>query len=279
MEHELISSADAVPARTLPEPTTPAADAGAGTNVGDLERWISSIGGGALTMLGMRRGGLLGTALALTGGSLIWRGVSGQCPAYQALDINTASSSASSPASQSGQSSASNAPKNFDVRQRVTINKSAEELYTFWRNFENLPQFMRHLESVTTLDTTRSHWVAKAPAGTTVAWDAEIITDQPNQEIAWRSAADADVPNSGSVRFVPSTAGRGTEVHVTIGYNPPAGVLGAAVAKLFGEEPNQQVGEDLLHFKQLMETGEVATTEGQPHGQRSALGKILSPKN
>ena len=272
MERELISPADSALPSTPPAEPTELASQRSGTNASDLERWVSSVGGGALTTLGVRRGGLVGALMAVAGGGLIWRAVSANSRAAQSQSAERGISSATS-SSQSAQ------PRSFDVKQRVTINKSPEELYTFWRNFENLPQFMRHLVSVTTLDKTRSHWVAKAPAGSSVAWDAEIITDQPNQEIGWRSLADADVPNSGSVRFIPGPTGRGTEVHVSIGYNPPAGPLGAAVAKLFGEEPNQQVGEDLLHFKQLMETGEVATTEGQPHGKRSALGKVLSPNN
>jgi uncharacterized membrane protein len=137
------------------------------------------------------------------------------------------------------------------VTRTVSINKSPEELYSFWRKLENLPQFMNHLESVEEKDATHSHWVAKAPAGTHVSWDAEIVRDNPNELIAWRSTEDSTVPNSGSVRFVAAPEGRGTEVKVNIEYQPPAGVLGAIVAKLFGEEPQQQVNEDLLRFKQL----------------------------
>lgn len=263
MQQELINSTNPQTPQTT-RATTKAPQASK-TNVSNIERWVSSIGGGALAMAGVRRGGLLGAALAAAGSGLAWRGISGHCAVYQAVGMDTADAAPQS--------------RSFNVQQRVTINKSPAELYRFWRNFENLPQFMRHLESVATLDSTRSHWVAKAPAGTTVAWDAQIISEQENESIAWRSLSDADVDNSGSVRFIPGPQGRGTEVHVTIGYNPPAGALGAAVAKLFGEEPNQQVGEDLLRFKQLMEAGEVATTEGQSRGQRSALGKVLSPNN
>lgn len=166
----------------------------------------------------------------------------------------------------------------IEVKQQVTIDKPAEELFRFWRNFENLPQFMRHLESVTVQDNTRSHWVAKAPLGS-VEWDAEIVEEQPNQRIVWRSAEHAEVVNAGSVLFLPGPTGRGTEVYVMLEYAPPAGVVGATVAKLFGEEPNQQVKEDLLRFKQLMEAGEIATNEGQPSGTRSVIGKILSPNS
>src|SRR5205814_3086482 len=135
------------------------------------------------------------------------------------------------------------------------------ELYGFWKNFENLPRFMRHLERVQKIDEQRSHWVAKGPAGYSVEWDAEIINDEPGQVIAWRSLAGASVDNAGSVRFVPAPGGRGTEVRVVIDYIPPAGVVGWAVAKLFGREPKQEIAEDLRRFKQKMEMGEVATVE------------------
>ena len=147
------------------------------------------------------------------------------------------------------------------VQQRVTVNRPPEEVYAFWRNFENLPRFMHHLEEVRVLDGRRSHWTARAPAGTSVAWDAETTDDRPNELIAWRSVEGADVPNEGEVRFVRAAGGRGTEVHVRLRYEPPAGKLGALVAKLFGEEPNQQVAGDLRRFKQVLETGEVVYSD------------------
>jgi uncharacterized membrane protein len=144
----------------------------------------------------------------------------------------------------------------------MIINRSPEEVYGFWRRLENLPRFMRHLESVQETGTGRSHWVAKAPAGSSVEWDAEITEDRPNELIAWRSLEGADVDNSGSVRFEPATGGRGTVVHVEMEYNPPGGVLGALVAKLFGEEPGQQAQESLRTLKQVMETGEIIVSDG-----------------
>ena len=153
------------------------------------------------------------------------------------------------------------------VKRFVTIGRSPEELYKFWRDFQNLPRFMKHLESVQVMDEKRSHWIVKAPAGTTVEWDAEITEDRPNELITWRSLEGADVDNTGSVRFERAPGARGTVVRVDIQYNPPGGKLGSLVAKLFGEEPGQQIQEDLYRFKQLMETGEVATTEGQPSGR------------
>jgi uncharacterized membrane protein len=148
------------------------------------------------------------------------------------------------------------------VRKSLIIDRTPEELYQFWRNFENLPNFMRHLESVRVTGEGRSHWVAKAPAGSSVEWDAEITEDRPNELIAWRSLEGADVDNSGSVHFVRAPGNRGTIVRVEINYNPPGGAIGAAIAKLFGEEPGQQAQESLRNLKQVMETGELVLSEG-----------------
>jgi uncharacterized membrane protein len=147
----------------------------------------------------------------------------------------------------------------------VTVNRPPDELYRFWRDFENLPRFMSHLESVRITGERRSHWVAKAPAGTTVEWDAEITKDVPDQLIAWRSVEGSDVENSGVVRFDRAPGGRGTEVRVELFYDPPAGLIGAGVAKLFGEEPGQQIKGDLRRFKQVMETGEVIHSDSSIH--------------
>lgn len=148
------------------------------------------------------------------------------------------------------------------VKKSLIINRSPEEIYQFWRKLENLPRFMPYLESVRETSEGRSHWVAKAPAGSTVEWDAEIIEDRPNELIAWRSLEGADVDNSGSVQFAPATGGRGTIVRVEMEYNPPGGVIGAAVAKLFGKEPGQQAQESLRCLKQVMETGEMIVSDG-----------------
>lgn len=155
------------------------------------------------------------------------------------------------------------------VRVSLAINRSPEELYRYWHEFENLPRFMTHLESVRVTGDGRSHWVAKGPAGTTVEWDAEITADWPNEEITWHTLEGADVDHAGSIRFEADGA-RGTIVTVEMQYNPPAGRLGATVVALFGEEPNQTVKADLRRFKQIMETGEVVTTEGQPAGRASS---------
>jgi uncharacterized membrane protein len=151
------------------------------------------------------------------------------------------------------------------VKKAITVNRPPEDVYRFWHDFQNLPRFMDHLESVQTTGDRRSHWKAKAPAGRPVEWDAEVVDDRPNELIAWRSLDGADVPNSGVVRFQPAPGDRGTEVRVELEYTPPGGPVGATIAKLFGEEPDQQVGEDLRHFKQVMEAGEVVFSEATVH--------------
>ncbi|MGK5440912.1 SRPBCC family protein [Micromonospora sp. URMC 105] len=148
----------------------------------------------------------------------------------------------------------------------VTVNRPASEAYRFWRDLENLPRFMAHLESVRADDLRRSHWTARGPAGRLVGWDAEIVEDRPDELIAWRSLPGAQVPNAGRVRFLPAPGNRGTEVRVELGYAPPAGRLGRAVAKLFGEEPEQQIRDDLRRFKQVLETGEVVRSDASPQG-------------
>ena len=156
--------------------------------------------------------------------------------------------------------------RGIHVEEVMTINRSPWDLYQFWHNFENLPRFMHHVESVKVIDEKRSHWSVKGPAGKSVEWDAEIINDEPNALIAWRSLGGADVDNAGSVRFVPGLGGRGTQVRVVIDYIPPAGRVGKWVATLFGANPEREIREDLRSFKRLMETGEVPTIEGPPHG-------------
>lgn len=215
----------------------------------EVERWASLIGGGAMVLMGLRQGSLRGVLTAVAGGGLIYQGATKQSTiqqAQEAIGVN----------------------KPIKVEKTVTINKSAEELYRFWHNFENLPTFMKHLKSVKVYNEKRSHWIANAPLGNSVEWDADILEDRENEFISWASVEGADVDNSGFVRFKKAPGDRGTEVKVVLEYNPPGGALTAAVAKLFGEEPEQQIGDELRRFKMLMETGEIATTEGQPSGHK-----------
>jgi len=151
------------------------------------------------------------------------------------------------------------------VTKRVTINRPRQEVYRFWRDLENLPRFMQHLESVRVIGGQRSHWVAKAPVGK-VEWDAEIVAERENELIAWRSLEGSEIRSEGSVRFVDAPADRGTELSVELEYEAPGGSLGATVAKLLGEEPTQQIRDDLRRFKQVMETGEVVLSDGSLEG-------------
>ncbi|RIK73150.1 MAG: cyclase [Planctomycetota bacterium] len=183
---------------------------------------------------------------------------------YRAVGVNTAgpSSDRSSPAEPD------QTDRGVHVVQSLLINKSPEELYAFWKDFEQLPRFMSHLKSVRRVDERRSHWVAKAPAivGGEVQWDAEITADVPNSQIAWRTVDGADVAHSGSVTFVRALGDRGTAVRVELRYDPSAGSVGRWAAKLFGEQPEQQIRDDLRAFKRIMEIGEVISIEGQPRG-------------
>jgi len=218
-------------------------------NVGETERWLSLAGGGLLALLGVREGGLGGLVLLGMGGSLIYRGVTGNCQLYSALGINTAES-CRAPSQKAGVTGY----RGVRVDKSITVNRSPEEVYRAWRNFEGLPRFMKHLVSVKEQGS-RSHWVARAPAGMTVEWDAEIIKDEPGRVISWRSLPGATVATAGSVHFTPASGGRGTEVHVELKYDPPGGQLGSWLAWAFGEEPNVQVEQDLGNFKQMAEGG------------------------
>jgi len=237
-------------------------------NIDDGERWASFVGGGLLLLFGVSRRGRLGIAAAVGGGALMYRAARGHSQIYEALGLDETPVHVARVTSLAQR-------RGVTVRRTISINKPAEEVYAFWRDFENLPRFMRHLESVRKLDERRSHWVAKAPAGTSVEWDAEITRDEPGALLSWRSIEGSEIDNAGAVRFLAGPAGRGALVSVTMQYRPPGGALGAAFAKLFGEEPEQQVRDDLRRFKQLLETGEIPTTEGQPHGQRPAWYRAM----
>lgn len=232
-----------------------------GVNVAGTERMVSLAAGGLLALHGLRRGNLFGLLMAALGGGLVYRGLSGHCDLYQALGVNTAEPHSSAASIAAGEG--------VKVTEAVTINRPVKEVYAFWRNLEKLPSVMRTLESVKT-DGDRSHWVARGPLGKRVEWDAEIVNRRENELIAWRSLEGADVATAGSVRFRPAPGNRGTEVHVSLKYDPPAGKLGANLAWLTGAEPSLQVREDLMRLKQLLETGEIATTAGQPSGRKEA---------
>lgn len=151
----------------------------------------------------------------------------------------------------------------------TTIRKPVQEVYTFWRRLENLPTFMTRLEEVRLTGEQTSHWRATAPFGRTVEWDAETTEDSSPTKISWRSLPGADVPNEGSVWFVEAPADQGTEVHVVMSYDVPGGAIGAAIARFFGEEPHQQLDDDLRRLKQVLETGEVVRSDGAPGGKQA----------
>ncbi|MGC2694223.1 MAG: SRPBCC family protein [Candidatus Angelobacter sp.] len=208
------------------------------------------IGGGALTLLGLARRSKSGVAIAAAGGLL----------AYLAAR--------------------SDAQRELIARSSVLLNCSPAEGYQFWRNFENLPLFMRHLESVRILGDYRSRWIAIGPFGKHIRWDAEIAADRENELIAWRSLPDSDVTVDGVVKFRPAPANRGTLVDVVVVYRTPAGTIGNAVAKMLGKDPNFMMRQDLRRFKAFIEAGEIPTVEGQTHGPRSgvaAIARVLDP--
>ena len=210
--------------------------------------WLALLAGGGLALFGASRKSLPGAALAAGGGYLVFRGV---------RDLRNG------------------AHQDVEVEKSLSILKSPEELYTFWRDFENLPKFMRHLRQVQRIDDRRSRWTTNAPLGMTVSWEAEITHETPNQFLAWRSLPGSQIENMGSISFTPAPPGRGTEVRVSLRYSPPAGRVGHIFATVFGRDAEQQVLEDLRRFKQLMECGEIPTTAGQPHGPRGASGRVM----
>lgn len=243
---------------------------GGKVNVGEAERIASVAAGAVMAAVGIARRSVSGAVVAGLGGALIHRGVTGHCHAYDLLGVDTAHRAQAQTSTEEKVSR-----RGIHVEQAFLVNRSPEELYRYWRDFSNLPRIMSHLERVDVIGDWRSHWVAKAPriAGGRVEWDAEITRDEPNALIAWRSLSGADVDNAGEIRFAPALGDRGTEVHVFMDYIPPAGRVGKWLATLLGDSPERKVREDLRNFKRIMETGEVLTIIGQPHGTCTGVGE------
>ena len=218
--------------------------------------------GGALAAVGIRRGGWLGYGMALAGLGVMQQAFTGKPDIAQWTGFGVDHDS-----------------RAVTVSHTVTINKPAAELYRFWRNFSNLPRFMNHIERIEIIDDKRSHWHVKAPAGLRVEWQAEVTDEQENRRIAWRAVEQSDVPNWGHVEFREAPGGRGTEVHAVIRYEPPAGALGRAIAKILGEEPQVQMREDLNRFKRLMETGDADTGDSGTHGTRATVSTAKASTN
>jgi uncharacterized membrane protein len=219
-----------------------------GTNISDLEKWISLAAGAGLPLDGVSRARRYGWLLAAFGGLLLERGATGRCRVYEAFNVNTAGTKEDTRRALGGSAG-------VNVEESVVINRPVEELYRFWRNLENLPRFMRHLESVERMTDTLSRWRAKAPGGTVVEWTAEIINEVTNKVIGWRSIEGSEVVSAGSVNFE-TTGPAQARVRVRLQYSPPGGKVGAALARLMGRDAATEIREDLQRFKQLVEAGE-----------------------
>ena len=213
-------------------------------NVGKWERVGSVALGTALLYFTRNRSGRRVPGARSTAAGLLWRGVTGFCP------VNAAIGRDSLHGKSQDTKEALGGPAGVHVLESVTLNVPPSEAYRFWRRLENLPRFLRHLERVDEISDTRSHWVAAAPAGMKVEWDAEIINDVPNRLIAWKSVPTSDVVSAGSVNFAPTIDG-GTEVRVHMQYDPPAGHMGDWIARVFGASPAQMIREDLNQLKSL----------------------------
>jgi uncharacterized membrane protein len=218
-------------------------------NISATARLASTIAGATLGIVGYQRSN---KALGLAGLGLIARGASGWCPVTAAFDLDAQSDLEATKRHLGGS-------HGVLVEDAITIYRPVSEVYSYWRNLENLPSFMDHLEEVSVTDRFRSHWVARGPLGMFVEWDAEIINDIPPSLLSWRSVGNAEVISAGSVRFKPAGE-HATQVYVKLQYDPPAGKLGATMAWLLGDDPQRQVAEDLRRFKQVLESGEASTS-------------------
>lgn len=211
----------------------------------DAEAWLALATGALLLGAGVSRRSVIGTCVAVSSAPLLYRGITGRWP--NVLNGHEPTSSRS----------ALHGERGVHVREAIRLEAPIADVYRFWRRLDNLPQFMTHLDRVTDSGGGKSHWVAAGPAGLAVEWDAEIINELENQVLAWRSLPDSEVVTAGSVKFEAARRGRSTQVTVHLQYAPPAGKAGALIASLFGREPSQTIREDLRHFKQLLEAGEV----------------------
>lgn len=231
---------------------------GIAQGLGTAQRLVVGGSGAAVLWYGLRQGGAARWASLLLGSALIYQGASGQnlidrIPGAEQMPVLRQLSSA---------------PTQLRVRKTMTINRPAGELYQYWRNLENLPTFMHHVRSVRQLDDQRSHWVVDVLDNMELEWDAQITVDRPNEMIAWETMPDASLQHKGYVKFIPTA--RGTEVSVSMDYDPP----GEMPEKLMGGALRfiaaQQIKEEIRNFKRIMEAGEIPTTKGQPAARREA---------
>jgi len=234
-----------------------------GVNVSTGERALSVAVGLGLVLHGLRRRTVPALLGALVGGSLLYRGLTGHSRILALLGMTEV------PGEQPVVA--------FELS--TTVLKPREELYHAWRDFERHPRFIPRLLSVRHLESQKSHWVFQGPAGVVLEWDSQLIEDQPGERMAWSTLPGSMLAHTGTVRFEDAPGGRGTVVHLALRYHVPGGRAAAVVARLLGEEPKQHLARGLRQFKQLMETGEVATVDSQPHGKRSPLGRSLAPRS
>lgn len=216
-----------------------------------IQRWGTLLGGGALAVYGLTRRSAGGFAMAATGGLLAYFGAT-----------------------------TDNLPKEIESRNSILVNCSREEAYRFWHDANQLPLFMRHLDTFSKLGQRQYRWTVLGPAGTRITWDTEMTTEREPELIAWCSLPDNPVNVEGSVEFRNAPANRGTVVDFRMHYGPLSGATGRAIAKIFGQYPDFILEQDLRRFKALVETGEIPTTEGQSHGRRSAvvaLARVADP--
>lgn len=223
-------------------------------NVGQAERVLSIAAGGLLIAVAIRRRGVWGALAASLGGELLYRAISGTCPVYGALGIDTSGT-------QGSKNPLASVPYGRGVRveHSIAVKRPAAELYRYWRNLESLSQFMQHIEEVTVLTDTRSRWRVRAPIGSRITWEAEIINDVPGELIGWRSLPGSAMHHAGSVHF--DERDGMSEVRVVLEYAPPARYFGASLARILGEEPHKQIAEDLRRFKTIVERGEHANLQ------------------
>jgi uncharacterized membrane protein len=222
-----------------------------------------------LAVYGLRRSDPAGLLTAAFGGALLYRAAPRSCRLDAWLGVHGAH--------KADTKRALGGPRGILVEASVAIDRTPRDLYRFWRDIGNLPRFMSHLDSVEVLDDKRSRWTAKGPAGTSVHWVAEIVNAQEGRVIAWRSLPGSDVASAGSVWFRPHRQGRSTVVHVRLQYNPPAGKLGSAVARLLGEAPQVQIKDDLQRLKRLLEESEEGVRKAQPDSNRTPFARLRSP--
>jgi uncharacterized membrane protein len=213
------------------------------------ERVGLGLAGGFLTLYGLRRHNMFGLGVVAVGAAMLYRTWTGNS-AIGALFGRTAREQMAPPWR-----------RPVRAEKSIYIAVPCEEVYAFWRNFENLPRFVKHLVAVKMCDLTTSRWIAKGPAGRQIEWEAEVVSEEICEHISWESLPGSDVPNKGTVRFCSASDDKGTMVHVSLEYLPPAGVFGAALARFYGEEPQIQLEEDLGRLKAVLERTEVPAPE------------------